>query len=185
MTIETLTADINDSRQYNYWLGAPGELRVNLRNIVANVTYIDSKITGSELAPYLSIIIFIGINLFCFTIVAFCYIQIFLSAIKSSRRSARIQAQHEELRMAFKMFAIVFTDFCCWVPLCIVCILTQSQVITVSPDLYAWTVGFILPINSAINPFLYTLSRFISDWLEKRRQNKNAPQNIQMRVLQR
>ena len=26
-----------------------------------------------------------------------------------------------------------------------------------SPDVYAWIIVFVLPINSAINPFLYTL----------------------------
>jgi hypothetical protein len=31
----------------------------------------------------------------------------------------------------------------------------------ISGDVYAWTAVFILPINSALNPFLYTLSAVI------------------------
>ena len=31
----------------------------------------------------------------------------------------------------------------------------------ISGDVYAWTAVFVLPINSALNPFLYTLSAII------------------------
>ena len=65
--------------------------------------------------------------------------------------------------MAIKMSAIVFTDFMTWVPLIIVCILVQFQLITVDPLVYVWTVAFIIPINSAINPFLYTFITLIQD----------------------
>jgi hypothetical protein len=32
---------------------------------------------------------------------------------------------------------------------------------SISGDVYAWTAVFILPLNSALNPFLYTLSAII------------------------
>ena len=179
--IPIVSVDINFGPQHTD--GQFQELSVNIVDTFEKVSFRVSKIIGSELAPILSIVIFIGFNLFCFAIVAFCYIQIFVSATKSSNRSAATQVQNEELRMAVKMFAIVFTDFCCWVPLCVVCILTQWGVIQVSPEMYAWTVGLILPINSSINPFLYTISGFISNRLERRRDNRNARMNIQMENL--
>ncbi len=82
--------------------------------------------------------------------------------------------------MARKMFALVFTDFCCWIPLCTVCILAQAQVIQVSPKVYAWIVGFVLPINSSINPFLYVIFGEISDYQKKRRDKQNTTQQIEM-----
>ena len=65
--------------------------------------------------------------------------------------------------MAVKMSIVVLTDFFCWVPLAVVCLLVQCGVFTVGPEMYAWTVGLILPINSALNPFLYTLATLIGD----------------------
>ena len=32
---------------------------------------------------------------------------------------------------------------------------------SISGDIYAWTAVFVLPVNSALNPFLYTLTAFL------------------------
>ena len=61
--------------------------------------------------------------------------------------------------------AVVMTDFMCWVPLAFMCLLVQCGVFTVGPETYAWMVGLVLPINSAINPFLYTFASIITDHL--------------------
>ena len=115
------------------------------------------KIVGYNLATYFSLIVFIGVNLVCFGLVGFFYVQIFIFARKSTKNAGRKPDEKQEIRRAMKMSVIVLTDFCTWVPLLFVCILAQSNVIEVNPLTYAWTVAFILPINSAINPFLYTL----------------------------
>ena len=83
--------------------------------------------------------------------------------------------------MAKKMFAIAFTDFCCWVPLSFICILAQCGVFEISPEMYAWTVGFILPINSSINPFLYVLYEAISNHLKKRKEEREAKEMREMK----
>ena len=123
--------------------------------------YTLSKIVDSKLATYFSLIVFIGVNFICFILVAFFYVQIFIYARKSSRSAGRKPDEKQEIRRAMKMSVIVLTDFCTWVPLLFVCILAQSNVIQVNPLAYAWTVAFILPINSAINPFLYTILMLI------------------------
>ena len=122
-----------------------------------NSSYLTSNVIGEQVATYYSIVIFIGINLFCFIFIAILYIQIFNIARRSAQKAGRKQKEAEELRMAVKMSAIVLTDFFTWVPLIFVSILAQFSVVSVSPVVYAWTVAFILPFNSAINPFLYTL----------------------------
>ena len=91
------------------------------------------------------------------------YLNIFASARQTATQAGRQQAAKEELRMAIRMSALVFTDFCTWVPLVTVSILVQVNVIVIDPVVYAWTVVFVIPINSAINPFLYTLVTFIQD----------------------
>ena len=85
------------------------------------------------------------------------YLIIFKTAKESVRKTGRKQHEIEEIRMAIRMSAVVLKDFCTWVLLILVCILVQADVIMVDPVVYAWTVAFIFPINSAINPFLYTL----------------------------
>ena len=147
-----------------------------------SITYSIADITGNQIAPIFSIVVFVGVNLTCFIIVAFCYMYIFFKAGETTEGSGRTLNHNEQVHMAKKMFAIVFTDFCCWVPLSFICILVQCGVITVSPEMYAWTVGFILPINSSINPFLYVLYETILNHLKKKREERKARDNIEMRV---
>ena len=91
-----------------------------------------------------------------------------MKANKTSEGASRTMNREEQVRMAKKMFAIVFTDFCCWVPLGFICILAQCGVVEISPEMYAWTVGFLLPVNSSINPFLYVLYEAIADHRKKK-----------------
>ena len=60
------------------------------------------------------------------------------------------------------MFLLVLTDFCCWVPIGALSVLVQAGVVEVHPVAYAWIATFILPINSSINPFLYTVGDVIA-----------------------
>ena len=163
---------------YTYVSGVEVAPQQSLRNISYDV----ADITGSQIAPIFSIVVFIGINLTCFFIVAFCYIYIFIKANETTEGAGRTLDRDEQVRMAKKMFAILFTDFCCWVPLCFICILAQCGVLQISPEMYAWTIGFILPINSSINPFLYVLYEAIADHRRKKHEERNERKNIEMQV---
>ncbi|XP_022109477.1 uncharacterized protein LOC110989414 [Acanthaster planci] len=117
-----------------------------------------------------SIVLFLGVNLLCFLIVALCYLVIFIKVRQSYQRVKGIrirgsnlhQSNREEMNMALRMAVIVGTDFCCWMPVIIMGLLSQTGAVTIQPHMYAWTVVFILPINSSINPYLYTLFSVIS-----------------------
>ena len=73
----------------------------------------------------------------------------------------------QERKMATKMGAIMITDLACWAPIIILSVLVQSGTHIVTPRVYTWIVTFVLPINSAINPFLYTLASLIYDFIAK------------------
>ena len=133
----------------------------------------DIQQIGSEPSMFFSIAIFIGLNLICFLIVMFCYLSIFIEAQRSPSQTGRSRSAEEEMRMAKKMSAIVLTDFCCWMPIIILSILVPSNVVTIPPVAFVWIVTFVLPINSTINPFLYTLATFITDWLDKRKRSRD------------
>ena len=118
---------------------------------------------GSRAGMFFSIALFLGFNLICFSIVCYCYLAIFVYVKQTTKQSGRLPNLNEETRMAMKMFLLVFTDCCCWIPIGILSILVQVVVVEVDPVAYAWIATFVLPINSSINPFLYTLASFISN----------------------
>ena len=117
---------------------------------------------GSTTGMYFSIAIFLGLNLVCFVVVMLCYIAILKAVRDTSKRVKLARHRDREIKMAAKMFVIVATDFLCWVPIIITGILVQSGSVEISPEMFAWVVTFILPINSAVNPYLYTITTMMS-----------------------
>ena len=144
--------------------------------------------TSSKVAMKFSIAIFTGLNLFCFFVVGFCYLSIFITATKTTKKSGRSSSVKEDIQMAKKMFLLVLTDFCCWVPIGVLSILVQAGAVEVNPVAYAWIATFILPINSSINPFLYTLGDVIADKVScscTRCEKQSSDENFEMRPIPR
>lgn len=107
-----------------------------------------------------SFAVFIILTLLLFFVIVSCYVGIFIVAHKSSKTSRNVsmsdqQHKREQLQMAAKVAFLVGTDFACWVPIIIMGFLSLNAN-AVSGDLYAVTAVFILPVNSALNPYLYT-----------------------------
>ena len=115
----------------------------------------------SKPAWYFSIIIFLGINLLCFIVILACYIAVFVS-LKVSAKKVRRRKREEELKLAVRMAIIVGTDFVCWMPIILMGILSQTGAAVIPLQMYTWTVVLILPINSSLNPYLYTIAALIS-----------------------
>ena len=111
---------------------------------------------------FFSTTVFLGLNCVCYLIILGCYIEIMRAVKKSSKRSGRSQEMKKQIRLTTKVTAIVATDFFCWFPIIILGILVQTRVIELPPSVYAWCVTFVLPINSAINPYLYTIVDVVS-----------------------
>ena len=126
---------------------------------IPGLTY---KTRDSQVSMYFSIAIFTVLNLWCFLVVGFCYTAIFTLIWKSAKKSG-LSISRNEIHMAKKVFLLVLTDLCCWVPIGVLSILVQAGAVEVNPVAYAWIATFILPINSSINPFLYTLGDVIAD----------------------
>lgn len=105
-----------------------------------------------------SIAVFLGLNLISFLVILVSYIAIFFKVRLTRQEVGRKAAgSSDDVRMAFKMLLVVGTDFFCWMPIIVLGILVQADIIILSADVYAWLVVFVLPINSSLNPFLYTL----------------------------
>ena len=124
---------------------------------------------GYSNGKYFSTAVFLGLNCVCYLIIVCCYIEILRSVRKSSKRAGRTHEMRKHIKMTMRVAAIVATDFFCWSPIIGLGILVQTRVIILSPAAFAWFVSFVLPINSAINPYLYT----IADAVAKYRKSKS------------
>ncbi|XP_025240817.1 relaxin receptor 1 isoform X7 [Theropithecus gelada] len=117
-----------------------------------------SEDTESIGAQIYSVAIFLGINLAAFIIIVFSYGSMFYSVHQSAITATEIQNRvKKEMILAKRFFFIVFTDALCWIPIFVVKFLSLLQV-EIPGTITSWVVIFILPINSALNPILYTLT---------------------------
>uniref|UniRef100_A0A8C9Q9J0 Relaxin receptor 1 n=1 Tax=Spermophilus dauricus TaxID=99837 RepID=A0A8C9Q9J0_SPEDA len=115
----------------------------------------DTENTGAQIY---SVTIFLGINLVAFIIIVFSYGRMFYSVHQSTVTATELRNQvKKEMILAKRFFFIVFTDALCWIPIFILKFLSLLQ-IEIPDTINSWVVIFILPINSALNPILYTLT---------------------------
>ncbi|XP_033756241.1 uncharacterized protein LOC117338985 [Pecten maximus] len=101
-----------------------------------------------------AVAIFIGMNSFVFFLILMAQVCIYRT-MKGSGSLAATQNRRTEIEVAKSLFLVVATDFCCWFPIGVIGVWSQTGG-AVSPDVYAWVMVLVLPLNSAINPFLYT-----------------------------
>ncbi|KAK3740538.1 hypothetical protein QZH41_008019 [Actinostola sp. cb2023] len=117
------------------------------------------QLTKDKLAGWeYSVAIFIVLNLVSFVFILSAYIIIFVTVTRSSR-AIRSTSVNKESQLAKRMAFIIVTDFCCWMPVIVIGILSllgsfhdPEQIV------YAWLAVFVIPVNSSINPVLYTFS---------------------------
>jgi hypothetical protein len=102
-----------------------------------------------------SVTIFICLNALAMQTIIICYISIYNASWKSQKKVASYTTRDTSL--AKRMSLIIMTDMACWIPILVVKVLALAH-IPISPSVYGWLSIFVLPVNSAINPFLYTLS---------------------------
>ncbi|XP_019507866.1 PREDICTED: relaxin receptor 2, partial [Hipposideros armiger] len=112
--------------------------------------------------------IFLGVNLLAFLIIVFAYLIMFCSIQKTALQSSEV-THHigREVAVANRFFFIVFSDAICWIPVFVIKILSLFRV-EIPGTITSWVVIFFLPVNSALNPILYTLTTsFFKDKLKQ------------------
>ena len=111
--------------------------------------------TDPQMAFVWSILV---INFTCFVVILACYIVIGVFSNRSSNKvtAGRVdkQIRQRNRRMNQRIAVIIITDFLCWVPFIIICMLHYSEIVDATPW-YSITSMVLLPINSVINPLLY------------------------------
>ncbi|XP_067903309.1 relaxin receptor 1 isoform X2 [Heterodontus francisci] len=101
--------------------------------------------------------IFLGLNLLAFIVIVFSYTSMFYSIHKTGAQSAERSLFSREVAIAKRFFFIVFTDALCWIPIFLMKLMSLLEV-EIPGTVTSWVVIFILPINSALNPILYTIT---------------------------
>ncbi|KAM9321618.1 relaxin receptor 2 [Gastrophryne carolinensis] len=102
--------------------------------------------------------IFLGVNLVAFIIIVFSYVSMFCSIQKTALQTSEVTSHiHMDVAVANRFFFIVFSDAVCWIPVFLLKILSLFRV-EIPGTVTSWIVIFILPVNSALNPILYTLT---------------------------
>jgi hypothetical protein len=98
------------------------------------------------------------LNFICFVVIFMSYVIISVISTKSSNRVMERQngnqAFQKNRRMNRKISIMITTDFACWVPFIVICMMHYREIV----DATQWYSVFsmiILPINSIINPLLY------------------------------
>ena len=157
----------------------------------ANINFWEDALTvqlviDSHKSPglYFSVAVFVAFNMLCFLLILACYIAIIREVSQTSKAASRQREMAEEIRMTIKVSAIVLTDFSCWFPICLIGVLVQIGLLELPNSIFAWVVTLVLPINSAINPFLYTLVTIINAKCSKETSTSTPVlQSIEMQSL--
>uniref|UniRef100_A0A224Z3A0 Relaxin family peptide receptor 2 n=1 Tax=Rhipicephalus zambeziensis TaxID=60191 RepID=A0A224Z3A0_9ACAR len=99
--------------------------------------------------------------------------------ITHSKVGLRSTQQLQDRAIAKRFAFIVGTDFLCWMPIVFIKIIAIAGT-KIDETLYAWVAVFLLPVNSALNPVLYTLTtrmfkQQLNRFLENLRQCERVP----------
>ena len=66
----------------------------------------------------------------------------------------------QDVEIARRLLSVAMTDFLCWFPVGLLGLLAWRQV-PIASEVGVGLAVFVLPLNSAINPFLYTLNTLL------------------------
>ncbi|XP_075751926.1 uncharacterized protein LOC142817880 isoform X2 [Rhipicephalus microplus] len=125
-----------------------------------------------------SAFVFCIVNSVAFAFIAYAYLTMFV-AITHSKVGLRSTQQLQDRAIAKRFAFIVGTDFLCWMPIVFIKIIAIAGT-KIDETLYAWVAVFLLPVNSALNPVLYTLTtrmfkQQLNRFLENLRQCERVP----------
>ncbi len=135
---------------------ATGSFEITSTNEAFDHTFAIPTPSDSMTASYFALVVFLALNLFLTCIIVTLYTITFFAVRKSGRAVKQAPNIKQEMNMALRMAVVALSNCMCWLPVIILSGLSQVGYISVSLDVYVWSVIFILPINASLNPILYT-----------------------------
>ncbi|KAH9488872.1 hypothetical protein Btru_041496 [Bulinus truncatus] len=119
------------------------------------------RTTGSYKLPgwEFSMAVYVILNFVLFLFIALGQVGIFVNAMKTrnlpSMRHCSLR-RTQDMNIAKKLAFVALSDFLCWFPIGIMGILSLIGQ-EFNKETYAWMAVFVLPVNSALNPMIYTI----------------------------
>ena len=117
---------------------------------------------------FYSISVFLILNFVLFLLIAIGQTFIFWSVQKNALKTCATKTSLE-LTIAKRLISVALTDFMCWFPIGL-CGLLALAGIPIPGEVNVALAIFVLPLNSALNPFVYTFNML----MERRRKSKEA-----------
>ena len=108
--------------------------------------------------------VMIVLNFTMFLLIAVGQASIYLSVRASELTQIRKSTKSKDAVIARRLLTIVLSDFFCWFPIGVLGLLAYTG-IPIHPEISVAVAVFVMPFNSALNPFLYTFNML----MEKRR----------------
>ena len=111
--------------------------------------------------------VMIVLNMVLFLAIAAGQTAIYVAIRSSTMASTDSSRKRQDLDIARRLITVAVTDFCCWFPVGLLGVLAATGT-PVPSEVNVAMATLVIPLNSAMNPFLYTVNIV----LEKRRQAK-------------
>jgi len=107
--------------------------------------------TSESSWEYSTFLIILNFMLFIYMVIVYVLVYEKVTGTKISTSNRKDRNEDMQKRIS----RLLLTDFFCWIPICIMAYLSVARV-PLPPDAYIASAGFLLPINSAMNPLLYS-----------------------------
>nr|KAG5686789.1 hypothetical protein BaRGS_013109 [Batillaria attramentaria] len=121
--------------------------------------------------------VMIVLNFVLFMLIAGGQILIYWSIQTNSMSTADSTRRSRDMTIARRLFAVVMSDFLCWFPVGLLGILAATGA-EIPGEVSVAVAIFVLPFNSALNPFVYTYTVI----MEKRRVRQE--EQLKQRLIQ-
>jgi hypothetical protein len=127
--------------------------------------------------------VFICLNFVLFLLIGAGQLAIYRAVRRAGSRAGRVH-DGKDVALTRRLLMIAATDFLCWFPIGLLGLLAKGGV-SIPGVVNVWTAIFVLPFNSALNPFLYTLNGLMDSWNKRRAeaQTRRLLGRLQVSVL--
>jgi len=98
----------------------------------------------------------ITFNFIALLYIALMYLAIYKRTTGNAVSSSTVQRQKQAGKISRKITLLIVTNMCCWMPVCVMTFISMSGVV-LNPLAYAISAVVLLPINSSLNPVIYTV----------------------------
>lgn len=114
-------------------------------------------ITNQKAAGWMySIFVFLCVNLVAFIVIVYCYTRMYIELSRMAKQSDVERYNNPKSNPPIQIALIVITSFVAWSPTIILGFIAIAG-IALPAAVYSWIAVLVLPVNSAINPMIYTI----------------------------